>query len=96
MSEPIEIEGSQLKWVGPTDKQAICNDSGLMLFYFSSAYAAKANEGSKDAEETKNIVKAIHETKEKVTAETAKLTQLKEEKKKHQVQSTLTNSSVDA
>ena len=36
-------------------------------------------------EETKQIVKAIHELKERMTAESAELMRLKEEKKKHQV-----------
>ena len=51
----------------------------------SSEYAVKASEGAKTSEETKDIVKAIHETKEQLASETTKLTKLKEEKKKYQV-----------
>ena len=58
---------------------------GLRKNILFSEYAAKANEGAKGAEETKAIVKTIHEVKQQLATETTKLANLKEEKKKNQV-----------
>ena len=52
-----------------------------------SEYGARVGRGLKadEDEETKQIVKAIHELKERMTVESAELTRLKDEKKRHQV-----------